>query len=57
VLTVQRGQPPADVQPHPEQWLELGVGAIGIEITGQLGVGLLEDIRGIEAGPQPGVHP
>ena len=56
VPPVQRGQPPADVQPHPEQRLELGVGAVGIEIAGQLEVGLLEDVRGIEAGPQSGVH-
>ena len=53
---VQHGQPPADVQPHPEQGLELGIGTIGIEIAGQLEVGLLEDVRGIEARPQSGVH-
>src|SRR4029077_2140133 len=50
------GQPPADVQPHPEQGRQLGVGAAGLEITGQVEVGLLEDVRGIEARPQSGVH-
>jgi hypothetical protein len=44
------------VQPHPEQGLELGVGAVGIEIAGQVEVGLLEDVRGIEARPQAVVH-
>ena len=49
-------QPPADVQPHPEQGLELGVGEVGLEVAGQLEVGLLKDVRGIEAGPEPRVH-
>src|SRR5262249_24526731 len=56
VPPVQQGQPPSDVQPHPEQGLELGVGTVGIEIAGQVEVGLLEDVRGIEARPQSGVH-
>ena len=34
----------------------MGSAQVGIEIAGQLEVGLLEDVRGIEAGPQSGVH-
>src|SRR5262249_10274212 len=49
-------EPPADVQSHPEQGRQLGVGAVGLEIAGQVEVGLLEDVRGIEARPQSGVH-
>ena len=56
VFPVQRGQPLTDVQPHPEQRLQFRVGAIGLQVAGELEVGLLEDVRGVEAGTQPRVH-
>ena len=48
VLAMQRRQPPADVQPQPEQRGELRVGQVGVEVAGDVEERLLEDVRGVE---------
>ena len=50
---MQRGQPTAYVQPEPEQWRELRVGQVGVEIARDVEERLLEDVGGIEPGPEP----
>ena len=57
VLAMQRRQPPADVQPQPEQRGELGVGQVGVEVAGDVEERLLDDVRRVEPGPQPRVQP
>ena len=53
---MQRRQSPADVQPQPEQGLELRVGQVRVEVAGDVEERLLEHVRGIEPGPKPRVH-
>ena len=53
---MQRRQPPADVQPQPEQRGELRVGQVGVEVAGDVEERLLEDVRRIEPASQPRVQ-
>ena len=56
VLAMQGRQPPADVQPQPEQRGELRVGQVGVEVAGDVEERLLDDVRRVEAGSQPRVQ-
>ena len=53
---MQRRQPPADVQPQPEQRGELRVGQVGVQVAGDVEERLLDDVRRVEPGPQPRVQ-
>jgi len=57
VLTMQGRQPQSDVQPHPEQRWELGVGQVGVEVAVNVEELLLDDVRRVESAPEPRVHP
>ena len=48
---MERRQPPADVQPHPEQRGELRVGQVGVQVACDVEERLLKDVRGVEPGP------
>ena len=56
MLAVQGRQTPADMQPQPEQRRDLRVGEVGVEVLGDVEEGLLDDIRGVEPGAEPGVE-
>jgi hypothetical protein len=56
VLAVERGEPPADVQPQPEHRRKLRIGEVGIEVSGQIENGLLKHIRGVDPRAQPRIE-
>ena len=56
MLAMQRRQPPADVQPQPEQGGKLRVCQVGVEVAGDVEERLLDDIRCVEPGSKPRVE-
>lgn len=56
VLPMPRRQPPADVQAEPEQRRELRAGQAGVEVAGDVQERLLEDVRRVDPGPEPGLE-
>ena len=52
---MQRRQPPADVQPQPEQRGQLGVGKVGFQVAGDVEERFLNERPTRQGGPQPRV--